>query len=207
MSPEKSVTVVDYQLCNLDSMVRALEACGARVRVATHARDIETATRLILPGVGAFPDAMANLRRMEFVDPLRERVMHAQIPVLGVCLGMQLLATTGEEVETTKGLDFIAGRVVRLRSQEGERIPHIGWNEVHFRAPSMLASALEVGRDFYFVHSFHFAPANPAHVLADTPYCGEFASVVGRDNVWGAQFHPEKSQKVGFQLLRNFLAL
>lgn len=202
-----AVTVVDYRLCNMDSMRRALELCGARVHIATSPREIEAATRLILPGVGAFPDAMQNLREQNLIEPLREQVLGAKKPLLGVCLGMQLLATSSEEMELTPGLDLIAGRVVRLQPQQGERVPHVGWNEVRFCEPLPMGRELEEARDFYFVHSFHFVPNDAAHIAAQTDYCGSFASVVGHDHIWGAQFHPEKSQKAGFQLLKNFLAL
>lgn len=201
------VLIVDYGLCNLDSMARAVEECGARVVISDSPREVERAVRLILPGVGAFGDAMAHLRTANLVEPLRERALSAKIPFLGVCLGMQLLASRGTEGGENAGLDIIEGDVVRLQSQNGERIPHIGWNEVYFSPDCPLGRGLEAGKDFYFVHSFHFQAAQMPLVAAQTPYCGSFASVVGRENVWGTQFHPEKSQKSGFQLLRNFLAL
>jgi len=201
------VVLVDTGFCNLDSMSRALEECGARVVVASRPDDVEHASRLILPGVGAFGEAMAYLHAAGLVEPLRERALVARIPFLGVCLGMQLLASRGEEGGYNAGLDIIEGDVVRLKSQANERIPHVGWNEVHFAPSSPLSRGLEAGKDFYFVHSFHFRVANTEEEVAQTPYCGGFSSVVGRENVWGTQFHPEKSQKSGFTLLRNFLAL
>ena len=200
------VTVVDTGACNLDSMVRALEECGARVAVTANPRSVERATRLVLPGVGAFGDAMKSLRAAQLVDPLRERALNTKIPFLGVCLGMQLLASAGEENGMNAGLNIIEGRVVRLQPRNGERIPHVGWNDVGFARDCPLARELK-GDDFYFVHSFHFEVTNAAGAVAQTPYCGGFTSVVGHENVWGTQFHPEKSQKNGFALLRNFLAL
>lgn len=201
-----AVTVIDTGACNLDSMIRALEECGASVVVTTEPRAVERASRLILPGVGAFGDAMRTLRAAQLFEPLRERALNGKIPFLGVCLGMQLLASSGEENGWDAGLDIIEGRVVRLKPQNGERIPHIGWNDVHFTADCPLARDLK-DDDFYFVHSFHFEVANAKDAAAQTPYCGGFISVVGRENVWGTQFHPEKSQKNGFVVLKNFLAL
>ncbi|HEX9998453.1 MAG TPA: imidazole glycerol phosphate synthase subunit HisH [Abditibacterium sp.] len=201
------VTLVDTGACNLDSIIRALEECGAHVMVASHPREIERATRLILPGVGAFGEAMATLHAAELVEPLRDRALSAHVPFLGVCLGMQLLASYGEENGPTQGLDLIEGQVVRLQPKQGERVPHVGWNEVLFVSHCPLGRGLENDKDFYFVHSFHFQIENSEYAAAQTPYCGGFVSVVGRENIWGAQFHPEKSQKSGFTLLRNFLRL
>ena len=201
------ILIVDYGAGNLDSIVRAVEECGARARVSALPCDVARAPRLILPGVGAFGDAMRNLHAADLVTPLRERALEAKIPFLGVCLGMQLLASRGEENGLNDGLDIIAGAVVRLQPQNGERIPHVGWNEVRFGPDCPLGHGLEENKDFYFVHSYHFQTENSKDVAAQTPYSGEFASVVGRENVWGTQFHPEKSQKNGFALLKNFLAL
>jgi glutamine amidotransferase len=199
------VAIVDYGMCNLDSIRRAVEECGGNPRITDDVREIAQAERIVLPGVGAFADAMSNLRERKLDLVLREQAAN-RVPLLGVCLGMQLLADAGEEGVGAEGLGLIPGRVVRLQpTEDSPRIPHIGWNEVYARSDSPLFQGIGAGKDFYFVHSFHFQCADAAHAAASTPYCGGFTSVVARDSIMGVQFHPEKSQKVGFALLRNFL--
>jgi glutamine amidotransferase len=202
-----NVVIIDYGMCNMDSMRRAVEECGGSARISSDPADLKTATHMILPGVGSFSVAMANLHRRGFVRALREHVRGDHIPLLGVCLGMQLLAERGLEGGVTEGLGLIAGDAVPLRpTSQNEKIPHVGWNEVHFQQHSPLFEGIADGRDFYFVHSYHLACAEADDVRAYTPYCGRFVSVVQRGSVFGTQFHPEKSQWAGFALLRNFLS-
>jgi glutamine amidotransferase len=202
------VAVVNYGMGNLDSVVRAFEECGANVVVAGEPSGLETATHLVLPGVGAFGDGMRHIRERGFDTALREQALERRIPLLGLCLGMQLLAERGEEHGDHAGLGLIPGTVVRLRpTTPEERVPHVGWNDVEVARPTALLGGLESGANFYFVHSYHMECRDDAHVLGRTPYCGTVASVVGRDHVFGVQFHPEKSQRAGFRLLRNFLAM
>lgn len=201
-----NVTVIRTGLSNLGSMVRALEECGAAVRVAEGAADLEGAARIVLPGVGAFPEAMARLERDGFADAVRDHARRER-PLLGVCLGMQLLADEGEEMGGAKGLGLIPGKVVALKTAEAsERLPHMGWNDVRPRGRSPLMRDAPDGADFYFVHSFHFAPEDPADIAATTPYCGGFVSIVARGATFGTQFHPEKSSRAGARLLASFLA-
>lgn len=203
-----NVAVVDYGMGNLDSVVRAVEECGGKASLVGCAAEIEKATHIVLPGVGSFAAGMGNIRKRALEDVLRESVLRKGVPFLGICLGMQLLATTGFEGEETHGLGWIPGEVRRLQPNgKGERIPHVGWNEIHMVQPSALFRTIPSGKDFYFVHSYALACAKPQNVLATTPYCGGFPSVVGESNIFGVQFHPEKSQRFGHQLLRNFLAL
>ena len=204
----KSVTVVDYGLCNIDSMVRALEECGGSVLVTKDPRDVERAERIILPGVGSFHRAMGNLRDLGLVTAIRSRGSSASTPMLGVCLGMQLMASRGTEHGDATGLQLLDGVVEPLIPNEGERLPHIGWNSVE-ASSAMLMNGIPYGSDFYFVHSFHFRPIEPYWVVGTTPYAGGFCSVVGDPDrmIFGVQFHPEKSQKMGFRVLRNFLAI
>ncbi len=203
----KRVAVVDYGLCNLDSIARALEECGANVVVTADPAELLTCDRAVVPGVGSFRDAMVNLRSGGLADAVTELATVQRAPVLGICLGMQLLASRGEEGGPSDGLGLVPGKIVRLVPTSADpRVPHIGWNEVHPTATHPLFGGIRTGADFYFVHSFHFVADEPAAGIASTPYCGGFASVVARENVMGVQFHPEKSQRVGFQLLRNFLA-
>jgi len=206
--------VVDYGTCNIDSMVRALEECGAtRVMRSGDARDIAKADRIVLPGVGSFATAMRNLTQKGLVDALREASGSRTVPFLGACLGMHLMADGGTEGgggARVPGLGLVAGSVERLvPANEDERIPHIGWNEVIARPNSVLLAGVPASADFYFVHSFHFRITDPAVEAGRTPFCGGFTSGIEDPSraIFGAQFHPEKSQKNGFRLLRNFLAI
>jgi glutamine amidotransferase len=204
----KTVALVDYGIGNIDSVRRALQECGAEVMLAGKREEFERCSSIVLPGVGAFGDGMKHLRERGLVDILNEQVLEKKIPFLGVCLGMQLLAKKGYENETSDGLGWIDADCVRLKPKSADdRIPHIGWNEALHDGKAPLFKDLPSGKDFYFVHSYALECRAPSEVLATTPYAGGFPSAVGRDNIWGVQFHPEKSQKPGFQLLRNFLAL
>lgn len=202
------VAIIDYGMCNLDSVARAVEECGGVPVITDSAGKIGVSNRIILPGVGAFPDGMRNLHSRSLDGILREQVMDRGIPLLGICLGMQLLATRGWEGGETKGLGWISGEVRRLEARgDNARIPHIGWNEVVVLRESPLFRGIPSGKDFYFDHSYHFCTGDDGDVLAHTPYCGGFASAIGREGVFGVQFHPEKSQRTGFHVLRNFLAI
>jgi imidazole glycerol-phosphate synthase subunit HisH len=200
--------IIDYGMSNLGSVKRAFEECGANVIVSETPSDCAQADHIVLPGVGAFCEGMAALVDCGWIAALRSAALEDNIPLLGICLGMHLLADKGFEGGETSGLGLIPGEVRRLVANSPEaRIPHVGWNEVHHRSIHPLFAKIPAGADFYFVHSYHFIPDNAEDALASTPYCGSFASVVGRGNVYGAQFHPEKSSRSGFQLIRNFLAL
>jgi glutamine amidotransferase len=200
-----TVLVVDYGMGNLPSVARALEECGAQVEVSDDPAAIERAERIVMPGVGAFADAMGNLTTRGWVDGLRRAVTQDRLPFLGICLGMQLLADEGDEGGKTAGLALIPGQVRRLEAGLGDRIPHVGWNELHATKQSRLLEGVPDGADFYFVHSYQLVPTAEDAVLGRTPYCGGFVAAVERDNVVGFQFHPEKSSRMGRQLLRNFL--
>jgi glutamine amidotransferase len=200
------VAIIDYGLCNVDSVARAVEECGGKPRITASPQDLVDADRIILPGVGAFPDAMANLRSLGLADAAREQVLEQGAPFLGICLGMQLLAELGEEVRSTEGLGWLPATVRRLTpTDQDTRVPHMGWNEVYPTGGSRLFTGIEPGTDFYFVHSFHLESNDPAAITATTPYCGGFTSAVADGNVFGVQFHPEKSQQAGFRVLQNFL--
>jgi len=198
--------IVDYGLCNLDSIRRALEECGAEAVVTDRPDDLATATHLVMPGVGAFPDGIDNLRARGLDSALTTQVRQG-IPFLGICLGMQLLLASGTEVRPATGLGWFAGSVDRLPALPGERIPHVGWDEVHAQPGCPLFAGIAPGTDFYFVHSYHARCADPAAVVATTPSCGGFAAAIRDGNRFGVQFHPEKSQTAGFRLLTNFLGL
>jgi glutamine amidotransferase len=198
--------VIDYGMGNLASVRRALEEAGASVSIVDDPDAIGDASHIVLPGVGAFKDAMSRLEAAAWPERLTRAVQMEGIPLLGICLGMQLLADSGEEGGITEGLGLIAGRVMRLTAAAGERIPHVGWNEVNPVKDAALFEGIPAGTDFYFVHSYHFVPAEEQSELARTDYCGEFISAVRCGTVFGVQFHPEKSSRLGLRLLSNFLA-
>ncbi len=203
-----AIAIIDYGMGNLDSMARAVSECGGEPLVTSSASVLSSATHIILPGVGSFAEAMRNLAASGLIPAIKEQAGGKfRVPFMGVCLGMQLLAGCGFEGGETPGLGLIPGSVVRLEpSADLERIPHVGWNELEIVRPSPLFAGIDDRKDFYFVHSYHFVCA-PEFVLATTPYCGKINSVVANGNVFGVQFHPEKSQRSGLRLLKNFLAM
>jgi len=201
------VALIDYGMGNLGSVRRALGELGAEPLLADSPAKLAGAERVILPGVGAFGDAMGLLQAGGWVSAIREQA-GAGKPLLGICLGMQLLATRGLEGGENEGLGLIPGDVVPLAGLGCElRIPHVGWNSVALRDPdASTVRGIPQGTDFYFVHSYAFQPRDPADVVATTAYGIPIPAVVARGNVMGTQFHPEKSSRAGFRLLRNFLA-
>ncbi|MDP3935333.1 MAG: imidazole glycerol phosphate synthase subunit HisH [Candidatus Giovannonibacteria bacterium] len=199
------VVIIDYGMGNLFSVINALKFFNADAKISGRAEDIKSADKIILPGVGAFPDGMKNLKNLGLIGALEEAVLKNKKPFLGICLGMQLLASEGEESGLTKGLGWIAGRVRKFAVDETKfRIPHIGWNDVVVGANGVLFEGIQ-NPVFYFVHSYHLVPENPAVVAATCEYGEKFAAAVRKDNIFGTQFHPEKSQKSGLKLLENFL--
>ncbi len=193
---------------NIDSISRAIEECGGEPIVSNRYSDFEQASLIILPGVGSYATALKNIEKYRLKPIIIEQVLEKNKPILGICLGMQILASKGYEGGETEGIGLIEGKVVLLKPNDPKtRIPHVGWNEVIFNRPSPLFNNLESGRDFYFVHSYNFVCKNIDDILAYTPYCDKFVSVVGHGNVYGVQFHPEKSQLAGFEILKNFLEL
>ena len=201
------LAIIDYGLCNLDSVVRAVEECGHSAHVIDEPSKLRDATGIILPGVGSYSDGMHQLEQRGFVAPLIYSVLEVGMPLLGICLGMQLLSTKGTEGRHCSGLGLIPGEVVRFEIKDSAlRIPHMGWNDVTYLKKSPLFEDIPDETDFYFVHSYHFE-CSDEYVLARTSYGGEFVSVVGSQNVFGTQFHPEKSLQNGLKLLKNFIRL
>ncbi len=201
------VGLIDYGMGNLRSVQNALEKLGASVFIAREGGDLAKADRLVLPGVGAFGDAMANLHARGWVEPMAHFALSEQKPFIGICLGMQLLAERGTEYGEHRGLGWLPGAVLKL-DRPGARIPHMGWNDVRAVNKSGLLRDLGDGASCYFVHSYAFVPSDPAIVSGLTDYAGkDFVSVVERGNLVGAQFHPEKSQKHGLAILQRFLEL
>jgi glutamine amidotransferase len=199
------IAVLDYGMGNLRSVEKALARVGAAAeRTADHAVARGSAG-IILPGVGAFPEAMRRLRELGLDALVRER-LEAGVPVLGICLGMQLLFESSSELEGAAGLGLVSGSVERLRA-EGLKVPHIGWSPVSWNRPSALVDGLQAGTPFYFVHSFDPRPANPADALGTAEYGERFVCAVERAPLYGVQFHPEKSSTAGLRLLANFSAI
>lgn len=196
------IAIIDYGVGNLRSVQKAFEAVGAPARLVGSPAELEEARALVLPGVGAFGDGMAMLSERGFVPALLG-VVRAGRPLLGICLGMQLLFQESEEMGRHAGLGILPGRVVRFAGDL--KVPQIGWNQLWWRRPNPLLAGVPDGSYAYFVHSYYVQPADAAHVLAETDYGIFYPSVVGKGNVFGVQFHPEKSQDVGMRILRNFV--
>jgi glutamine amidotransferase len=208
-----TTVVIDYGAGNLRSAAKALSSAAAESRageviVSDDPAVIRRADRIVLPGVGAFADCKKGLEsRAGVIEALRRSVLEEGRPFLGICVGMQLMATEGVEYGTHPGLDWIKGKVVKLTPDDpGLKIPQMGWNDLKLRGAHPVFDGLESGDHGYFVHSYHFIAERPQDVLATVDYGGEVTAVIGRDNLIGVQFHPEKSQKVGLKLLANFLA-
>lgn len=203
MSAGPVIGVIDYGMGNRRSVEKALARVGARPIVSSDVDELRGADGLVLPGVGAFPRAIENLRRLGLDELIAERV-GAGVPLLGVCLGLELLFEESDEQGGAAGLGLLPGRVGSLRSGRSLKLPHIGWNLVSLHRPSELTAGLPAQCAFYHVHSFVARPADDQDVLGTSEYGEEFASVVARDTLFGVQFHPEKSSTHGLALLRNF---
>ncbi|HEU0049173.1 MAG TPA: imidazole glycerol phosphate synthase subunit HisH [Nitrososphaera sp.] len=195
------ITIIDYAINNLRSVEKAFQGLGVAVEASDDPCKIGAAEKLVLPGVGAFADAMNNLKAKKLQELIRERVGHGT-PLLGLCLGLQLLFSESEEFGRTLGFNFIPGKVKRLPADL--KVPHIGWNQLHVKRPDPLLEGISEGSFVYFVHSYYAEPEETDDVLATTDYGMEFAAIARKGNVWATQFHPEKSQEVGLRLLRNF---
>lgn len=206
------IVVIDYGSGNLRSVAKALESVGGRVRVSADAADVAQASHVVLPGVGAFSDCRRNLEQTGVLVPMMQH-LQAGRPFLGICVGMQLLFSEGHEFGVHPGLDLIPGQVVGFSTRMADpedahrylKVPHIGWNQVHQAVPHPLWHTIPDRAYFYSVHSFHAQPTEAAWVVGRSQYGIEFTSAVARDNLFATQFHPEKSQKHGLQLLRNFV--
>lgn len=203
------VTIVDYGVGNLASIANMARKAGTECVISGDAAVLGAADRLILPGVGAFDRAMANLTERQLIPVLEERVMQRRVPTLGLCLGLQLFAR-GSEEGARPGLGWLAADNRRFRFDHldggAPKVPHMGWNYIEPAAPAALLEHLPSEPRFYFVHSYHLQCDDPADVMCWTTYGYRFASGIHRGNLWGTQFHPEKSHKFGLALLKNFFS-
>lgn len=199
------IAIIDYGAGNLRSVRNALTHLGAQVKTVGVPDELDGATKIVLPGVGAFGAGMNALRAKGFEEPVL-RAVEAGTPLLGICLGMQYLFESSDEMGQHLGLGLLPGRVTRFPSN-GPKVPHIGWNQLHIEKPGGLLDGVPDGAYAYFVHSYYVEAGDREDVLATTDYGRDYASVVGRGNVFGIQPHPEKSQAVGLRILRNFLEM
>lgn len=207
-----ATVIIDATPGNLHSAEKAFQKMASEVDageilVTSDPETVASADRIVLPGDGAFPAVMAALsERPALMEALKTAVMDRAVPFFGICVGMQLLASTGEEFTETPGLDWVPGRVVPIKPDDSDlKVPHMGWNDLVVDTPHPVLSGVETGDHAYFVHSFRMNVANPAHLISYVDYCGPVTAIVGRDNLIGTQFHPEKSQSAGLRMIANFL--
>ena len=204
MSFGNSVGVVGYGGGNTGSVARALDRLGADVTLASKPDELGTVSRVVIPGVGSFKNAMLTLRDSGWIELLQTHV-NAGKPLAGICLGMQLLMDSGEEGGGHSGLALIAGSVSSMKVNQGDKLPHMGWNDISVSQSHKLLEGVRPGSDYYFAHSYVVRPSDPDAIVATTTYGEQFASIIASDNVVGFQFHPEKSPPMGRVLLANFL--
>ncbi len=202
------VTIVDYGTGNLNSVKRSLDLLGVSSIVSSDPNDISRAEKIILPGVGHFGKAMSNLRRLNLLDPLNQAVLVDRKPILGICLGMELMAEKSEE-GNANGLGWFQADIIQFNVSDKRRykVPHMGWNKIFIKKNSLLMRNVPEFSEFYFVHSFHLKIRNQSDILNETEYEVKFPSAIEKGNIFGVQYHPEKSHDAGLQLLKNFIEM
>ena len=200
------IAIIDYEMGNLRSVQKGFEKGGYQAVITGDPAVVDRASHIVLPGVGAFADAVAALRRRNLVEPVRNAVAVGK-PFLGICLGLQLLFEKSYEDGEFEGLGIIPGKVVRFQVPKGYKVPHMGWNQVVFRRHPPIFSGLDDGTYFYFVHSYYVVPGDESVVATETHYAEPFCSSIWKDNLFATQFHPEKSQADGLRVLANFAEL
>lgn len=202
------IAILDYGMANLRSVQKAFEHVGTRAEIISSPEQIERADKLVLPGVGAFQDAVATLREKELAGPIIQHIESGK-SFLGICLGLQMLFDVGYEDGEHRGLGVLRGKCIRfdVDQTQGLKVPHMGWNQLEVKRPSPLFKGLAEGASVYFVHGYHVVPADGSIIATTTDYGGPFVSSIWRDNIMATQFHPEKSQAVGLKILENFARL
>lgn len=201
------VGIINYGMGNLNSVRRSFEEIDAEVVIVNDPSLLFEVNRIVLPGVGAFAEGIAHLENGGWINAIRETAVHQKKPLIGICLGMQMLADLGLEGGETRGLSLIPGTVKRINHLGcDQRVPHMGWNEVNQCRDHILFEHIPDKSDFYFVHSYAFEPQEPSDVIAYTNYGCSLTAIIAKNNIFGCQFHPEKSSKAGRQLLKNFMA-
>jgi len=203
-----SIAIIDYDMANLRSVQKGFEHVGAAARIISKPEEIERADKIILPGVGAFQDAVATLRSRNLAQPILAHINKGK-PFFGICLGLQMLFDVGYEDGEHKGLGVLRGKCIRfdVDAKLGLKVPHMGWNQLKPRHPSPILRDLASDASVYFVHSYHVVPQDDSVIATTTDYGGDFVSSIVKGNIVATQFHPEKSQKVGLQILANFAAM
>jgi glutamine amidotransferase len=200
---KKKICIIDYNSGNQKSLYNLIDYLGYDVCLSRREQDINNSTHLLLPGVGSYIDLMDRIKYFNLNDLINENVLIKKKPFLGICVGMQVLSTFGNENNRTKGLDYIEGEVRKINSV-GLKIPHIGWNNITLKKNSFLESETFFNLDFYFLHSYVFDPKDKNNVIGFTEYGETFSSIINKENIWGFQFHPEKSQQAGQIILKKF---
>jgi glutamine amidotransferase len=200
------LAIIDYQMGNLRSVQKGFEKVGHAATITSDPAVLAAADKIVLPGVGAFPDAIAELRRRGLVEPIKKAIDSGK-PFLGICLGLQLLFDVGYEGGRYEGLGVLRGEVVRFDLPAQYKVPHMGWNALDIRRRPPVLAGLESGTHAYFVHSYYVVPQDAGVIATETDYGGPFCSMIWRDNIFATQFHPEKSQSDGLRILKNFAEL
>lgn len=201
------IVIIDYGMGNVHSVAKAIAVCGVETIISNKKTDISSADKIILPGVGAFDDAMLELNKLDLISVIRQQI-NCKKPFLGICLGMQLLLESSQEAKINKGLGILRGQVVKFSAGHGLKVPHMGWNDCKVVAKDcFLLSGISGNGQVYFCHSYYPDPSDKSVIAAICDYGGEFGCVLHKDNVYGVQFHPEKSQGIGLKIIKNFVEL
>ncbi|MFH1191072.1 MAG: imidazole glycerol phosphate synthase subunit HisH [Candidatus Omnitrophota bacterium] len=201
------IVIIDYGMGNIHSVAKSIQVCGVEPIITNKKSEISSADKILLPGVGAFDDAMLELKKLDLINVICQQIA-CKKPFLGICLGMQLLLESSQEAKMNKGLGILKGQVVKFTSGPGLKIPHMGWNDCKVIAPDcLLLSGISSAQQVYFCHSYYPVPIDVSVIAATCHYGVEFGCVLNKDNVYGVQFHPEKSQTIGLKIIKNFVEL